>query len=389
MSDATLRSVPPKQQTVFESKEKFYRIPALLFERESETILAFAEQRTAVHDHNSEMLVVKRGKVKEDTPNAKTIEWSELQPIEEARLPGYRTMNPCPLYDKNSQFLFLFFICVEGTVTEQWQIRNSKNKARLCYVTSTDLGQTWNKLTDLTDGLAEIKNWATFAVGPGHGLQTEQGRLIVPLYAYASGMNASCHLSQCHAPYAFSLYSDDSGESWKFGQMLQEKSIECIMAECFDEEGSSFIYCNARTEGGYREEHVSANGAHEFCKLSGAQKLVETGFGCQGSLVSFPAQNDDTKCDPSQNPNKWLLYTHPSDQSRRLNLGVYLNETPSDPGTWSKPWVINNGPSGYSDLAYIGDGWFACLMESGKVNETEQITSVVFSYNEVKQGIKE
>uniref|UniRef100_A0A3B5A6I9 exo-alpha-sialidase n=1 Tax=Stegastes partitus TaxID=144197 RepID=A0A3B5A6I9_9TELE len=379
----------PQQQTVFKSNGCVYRIPALFCDRESETLLAFAEQRTTEDDSSSKMLVMKRGTLKEETSNVKTVEWSEFQLIEEARIEGHRPMNPCPLYDKTSRTLFLFFICVEGTVSEQWQIKHFDNKARLCYITSADLGQTWSKLTDLTDSLAEIKNWATFAVGPGHGLQTEQGRLIVPLYAYASasGMNSCCRLSQIIAPYALSLYSDDSGKKWQFGQMLQAKSIECEMAEFFDNENKSIIYCNARTEGGFREEHVSENHGQDFCKLSGAQKLVETGFGCQGSLVSFPAQNEEANCDPGQNSNKWLLYTHPSHQSRRVSLGVYLNKSPCDPNAWSEPWIITSGPSGYSDLAYIGDGWFACLMESGEKKETEQIASVVFSYNDVKQVI--
>uniref|UniRef100_A0A3P8U5X8 exo-alpha-sialidase n=1 Tax=Amphiprion percula TaxID=161767 RepID=A0A3P8U5X8_AMPPE len=389
MGNVTSRNVQPQQQSVFKSDGWVYRIPALFYERESKTLLAFAEQRTTVDDSQSKMLVMKRGKLKEETPTVKTIEWSELQPVEEAQIDGYRPMNPCPLYDKTSKTLFLFFICVEGTVSEQWQIKHSTNKARLCYITSIDLGKTWSKLTDLTDKLPEIKTWATFAVGPGHGLQTEQGRLIVPLYAYTSDMNSCCRLSKSIAPFALSLYSDDSGKNWQFGQMFQAKSIECEMAEFFDESGNSIIYCNARTEGGFREEHVSESNGHEFCKLSGAQKLVETGFGCQGSLVSFPAQNEDVKNDQSQKANKWLLFTHPSHQCRRVSLGVYLNKTPRDPKSWSEPWIINSGPSGYSDLVYIGEGWFACLVESGKEKETEQIASVVFSYNELKQVIGE
>ncbi|XP_051801880.1 sialidase-3-like isoform X1 [Acanthochromis polyacanthus] len=335
------------------------------------------------------MLVMKRGELKEETPNVKTIEWSELREVKEAKIDGYRPMNPCPLYDKTSKTLFLFFICVEGTVSEQRQINCYTNKARLCYITSKDLGQTWTELTDLTDKLPEIKTWATFAVGPGHGLQTEQGRLIVPIHAYTSGMNSCCRLSKSCAPFALSLYSDDSGKNWQFGQMFQEKSIECQMAEFFDESGNSIIYCNARTEGGFREEHVSESNGHEFCKLSGVQKLMETGFGCQGSLVSFPSQNEDVANDESQKKNKWLLFTHPSHQCRRVSLGVYLNKTPRDPNSWSKPWIISSGPSGYSDLAYIGEGWFACLLESGEKKETEQIASVVFSYNELKQVIGE
>uniref|UniRef100_A0A8C4EDD9 exo-alpha-sialidase n=1 Tax=Dicentrarchus labrax TaxID=13489 RepID=A0A8C4EDD9_DICLA len=373
--DKPLRDSKPQKETLFESW--VYRIPALLFERESKTLLAFAEQRRSEDDSNAKNLVVKKGKLKKDKiSDVRTIEWSDFKPLNKARFEGHRSMNPCPVYDKTQKTLFLFFICVEGTVSEGWQRKHYTNKAHLCYITSKDLGETWSRLTDLTDQLGEIKTWATFAVGPGHGLQTESGRLIVPTYAYTSSCSSclSCDKCKCNAPYALPLYSDDSGQTWKFGKMLQKESIECEMAEFFDDKDKSFIYCNARTRGGHREEAVSESTGKDFSILSSAEKLVETGSGCQGSVVSFPAQNEGAGDDPSQNKNKWLLFTHPSDKSKRTKLGVYLNKSPGDPNAWSKPWIINEGPSGYSDLAYIGDGWFVCLMECGEKKETESVS---------------
>ena len=113
-------------------------------------------------------------------------------------------------------------------------------------------------------------------------------------------------------------------------------------------------------------------------------KLVDTDSGCQGSVVSFP---DQSEVQPVH--NKWLLYSHPTDKYKRVNLGVYLNKSPKHPEKWSKPSIINYGPSSYSDLAYIDDGWFVCLMECGEKTETEQIACRVFSYNDVEQAIAE
>lgn len=187
-------------------------------------------------------------------------------------------------------------------------------------------------MTDLTDTLDEIKSWATFAVGLGHGLQTEGGRLIVPAYAYASCYSSS--QSNDFAPYALSLYSDDSDENWHFGKMLETKSLKCQMAEFFDESGKSFIYCNARNKGGYRVEAVSDNYGHDFNLLKPATKVKEKGSGCQVSVVYFPAQSEGADDDPVQDLNpKWLLFTHPSDYSR-VNL-VYLKKSPQDPNAWT------------------------------------------------------
>ncbi|XP_018557780.1 sialidase-2-like [Lates calcarifer] len=380
-------------KTVDVFKSVVYRIPALFYDRNSETLLAFAEQRETADDASTKNLVMSRGTLKDESSGAKTIEWSEFKIVEKAKLLNCRPMNPCPVFEKNTNTLFLFFICVEDGVTEQWQIKNCTNKARLCYITSTDLGQTWSEegVTELTDKLDEIKNWKTFAVGPGHGLQMKKGRLIVPVHAYACVCapcsSCCCYITcmcscTCSAPNALALYSDDRGSTWKLGKMFQSQSGECQMAEIFDGDKSS-IYCNARSRGCCRVEAVSENGGADFHTLSNTTKLVETDSGCQGSVVSFPAQGEgaDAEGDP-----KWLLYTHPCDPCKRFNLGVYVNKSPKDPSKWSKPWIINSGPSGYSDLAYIGNGWFACLMECGVKKETEQIASVVFSYDDIKQS---
>lgn len=381
-----------EQKTVFKSREKeVYRIPALFYDRDNKILMAFAEKRRTSDDTSTVALVMATGTVDKDETTTK---WSEVKPVSEAHLDGYRPMNPCPVYEKTSKTLFLFFICVKGTRSEQWQRCWGCNKARLCYITTNNAGQSWSRVTDLTDTLAEIKQWATFAVGPGHGLQTRSGRMIVPVYAYASCSHSCCCIGcSCSVSSALSLYSDNKGSTWQFGKMLENVSLECEMAEFFDDTDNSNIYCNARTEGGYREEAVSTNNGEDFSKLSSPKKLVETGKGCQGSVVSFPAQTEavNTEGNQNQSPNKWLLFIHPSSESKRIDLGVYLNRSPGEQNVnaWSGPWIINRGPSGYSDVAYIDDGWFACLMESGKHRETEQIASKVFSYNEVKQGIGE
>ncbi|CAJ1053520.1 sialidase-3-like [Xyrichtys novacula] len=380
------------ESTVFISKEDdVYRIPALFYDSDRKILLAFAEKRKTSNDASAVALVMKTGTLIEDkTTQTVTTKWSELKLVKEAHLDGHRPMNPCPLYDKNSKTLFLFFICIEGTVSELFQICCNQNKARLCYITSKDGAQSWSEVTDLTDRLDEIKSWATFAVGPGHGIQTEGNRLIVPVYGYASCSPSCCCFIKfyCCTPYALYLYSDDEGKTWKFSSRIQKVSLECEMAEVTDDSGFKSIYCNARSKGGHRVEAVDKNDGTGFVTLPTTDKLVETGGGCQGSVVSFPAQSEAARADSdqSQNPNRWLLFTHPSSKTKRTDLAVYLNKTPSDPNAWSEPWIINRGPSAYSDLAYIGDGWFACLMERGQQSEIEQIACKVFSYSDAEQG---
>uniref|UniRef100_A0A3Q2WGR8 exo-alpha-sialidase n=1 Tax=Haplochromis burtoni TaxID=8153 RepID=A0A3Q2WGR8_HAPBU len=234
-----------QKQTLFTSNEtagNVYRIPALLYERESKTLFAFAEQRKTSDNASGEKLVIRTGKIKEGS-SKKT--WSELKEVE-----------------KVNNKLFLFFICVEDAITEMYQKENCDNRTRLCFITSEDLGETWSDVTDLTDKLNEIKNWSTFAVGPGHGIPAESGRLIIPVYAYTSFCCKPCFLPNSKS-YALSLYSGSHGKNWKFGELFNTVSVECEIVEI----SKDHIYCNARNVGGYRVEAVSDHNGVKFNNL--------------------------------------------------------------------------------------------------------------------------
>ncbi|KAI4886832.1 hypothetical protein NFI96_018398 [Prochilodus magdalenae] len=354
-----------------------YRIPALIYISDCQTYFAFAEKRKTHDDSDADVLVLRRGKRQDGK-----VEWLPPELLAEACLEGYRTMNPCPVYKSNT--LFLFFICVLGNTPEYEQIQTGKNKARLCHISSTDYGQTWSKLTDLTESVIgeEYSNWATFGVGPGHGIQMKSGRLIVPTYVYYIEKGSPT------TSYALAIYSDDDGKTWKKGKLMNAESNECQMAELIDQEGKSQLYCNARTERGHRVESWSekhSEMAFERCQKS--QELVETGSGCQGSVLSFPALENakEESSSLTSHTNTWLLHSHPSDKKSRKDLGVYLNKNPWDASGWSKPLIIHNGPSGYSDLTSCEDRkTFACLIECGKKVEFEGISFVEFSYDATK-----
>lgn len=290
-------------------------------------------------------------------------------------------MNPCPVYERESKTLFLFFICVWGKTTEHHQICTGKNKARLCYVTSKDSGQNWSSTIDLTKSVIgdEIGNWATFAVGPGHGIQMKSGRLIIPAYVYY--IHCPCFpfcFPLCVASHAFAFYSDDCGTTWYYGERISTESCECEMAE-IDQESTSELYCNARSTKGHRVEALSKSSGEAFDRPHIAWKLKEPWYGCQGSVVSFNApEEQDNFLIP--NTKTWLLYSHPADRRKRKDLGVYLNKSPFSVSGWSKPWIIHHGPSGYSDLSPCEKpDCFACLMECGKKSELEEIAFVEFS----------
>ncbi|XP_043548755.1 sialidase-3-like isoform X1 [Chiloscyllium plagiosum] len=392
----------PSRITLFKrEKDTVYRIPSLLYLKEHNIFLAFAEERTSFHDVDAKRLVMRRGSFIRGT-----VKWKDMIPLKMAMLPGYRTMNPCPVYERKFGVIYLFFTCIKDGVTEQQQIWWGKNVARLCYVLSRDAGASWTQLTDLTDTVLDSRlcQWATFAVGPGHGVQTQQGRLIIPAYAYI--ISRRCCLIPPKfftRPHSFYFYSDDSGDNWKLAEPITEcPAVECELAEITITDSYHLLYCNARTQRRHRMEALSLDPDHfEIVRL--AQGLPESKDGCQGSVVSFHHSNPVTVSSSKSKPGQtgtvvemsWLLYTHPTGEPccfyhkrNRTNLGVYINLMPLKPKQWYGPWIIQAGPSGYSDLVYLdGMGIFACLYECGISKSWEQIAFCLFTIDEVMENI--
>uniref|UniRef100_A0A8D0HGJ6 exo-alpha-sialidase n=1 Tax=Sphenodon punctatus TaxID=8508 RepID=A0A8D0HGJ6_SPHPU len=368
-----------------------YRIPALLYLPKETTFLAFAEKRSSAKDTDAEYLVLRRGR-----KDGASVQWEPLEALSSATLPGHRTMNPCPVYEAETGTIFLFFICVERHVTEGHQILTGRNAARLCYVSTGDAGRTWSPLVDLTEQVIgeDVRNWATFAVGPGHGVQLSSGRLVIPAYTYYIHMHCCGQpVPCCTKPHALTFYSDDRGRSWCKGHLLKaRRAAECEVAEVTRQDGRKVLYCSARTPDKCRVEALSTDGGDRFQESSLCRELCEPPHGCQGSVVSFTPAPGQPEPDWKDGPKSWLIYSHPTSRHKRVNLGIYLNPSPLEQACWTAPWVLYKGPSGYSDLAVCAGGTprlFGCLFECGVACECEEIAFRLFSYAELLRGIQD
>ncbi|XP_031421456.1 sialidase-3-like [Clupea harengus] len=347
-----------RETLVFADEKQHFRIPALLYVKEWQTFLAFAEKRTSPKDEDANNLVMSKGTRQPDG----SLQWSPTEDVKEAAKDGYRTMNPCPVFERNSKTLFLFFICIEGKTPEN-QLK--PGQTRLCYVTSTDHGVTWSDLTDLTSTV-NFTNYQTFAVGPGHGIQLSSGTLLVPAYVkVGSGKSVK--------PHAVVLRSEDQ-HTWKAGQPITMESGECQLAEVSDGKGGRQVYLNARSTGAPkpRVEALSDDGGASFTLFTPLnRKLEETPTGCQGSVLGRSSETG-------------LLFSHPTrgEGPDRLDLGVYLRKSLQDTDPWGEPHIIHPGPSGYSDLTCCEEeGHFGCLMECGH----EKRLHIVFKEFDVKE----
>ncbi|PWA26644.1 hypothetical protein CCH79_00001240, partial [Gambusia affinis] len=237
--------------------------------------------------------------------------WSKPKELMRKCTCGYRPMNPCVVYEKHTETLFLFFIYVNET--ESWQLQHHQNKARLCYMTKKKNEEKWSEFTEVTNLVPVFKNWSTFAIGPGHGIQTKAGRMIVPAYAYTGPEN------ERPIPHAFCFYSDDYGRTWKCEEMLSETSTECQMTEIVDSSRrDSLIYCNARTYGGHRvQAKIDKSG---FRTLTTVTPLTELNKGCHGTAMG----KNNSKTD-KQRINKHTIFKSKGGEVFRIPA-IYYDE---------------------------------------------------------------
>uniref|UniRef100_A0A8C2NNK7 exo-alpha-sialidase n=1 Tax=Capra hircus TaxID=9925 RepID=A0A8C2NNK7_CAPHI len=402
--------------TLFQQEDKrgvTYRIPALIYVPPAHTFLAFAEKRSSSKDEDALHLVLRRG-----LRTGQSVQWEPLKSLMEATLPGHRTMNPCPVWERKSGYVYLFFICVRGHVTERQQIMSGRNAARLCFICSQDAGYSWSDVRDLTEEVIgpEVTHWATFAVGPGHGIQLQSGRLIIPAYAYYIPFWFFCfRLPYKARAHSLMIYSDDLGATWHHGRLIKPMvTVECEVAEVIGKAGHPVLYCSARTPNRCRAEALSTDHGECFQKPVLSHQLCEPPHGCQGSVVSFrpleipggcqdlagkdaPAIQQSSLLCSSVRPEpeagtlseSWLLYSHPTNKKRRVDLGIYLNQSPLEAACWSRPWILHCGPCGYSDLAALeNEGLFGCLFECGTKQECEQIAFRLFTDREILSHVQ-
>ncbi|XP_076838126.1 sialidase-4 isoform X2 [Brachyhypopomus gauderio] len=396
----------PARSVLFRKKSGglTYRIPALDFLPRRSVFLAFCEERLSPADADAHLLVLRKGIFYRNY-----VEWEDMRVLNTARLPGHRSMNPCPVYDDFTGTLFLFFIAVLGHTTESYQLVTGKNVTRLCCVSSSDSGETWSSVTDLTQQVIgdTIREWATFALGPGHGIQLKSGRLLVPAYSYHIDCR-NCFGKLCKTtPHSFCFHSDTHGRAWRLGRPVPgPECVECQVVWVEEEQGTGVLYCNARSTLGYRVQALSFDRGGTFRGGQLVPMLAETGRGCHGSMVGFPSplplpQNpaphlrwDAAKAD-TLTPT-WVVYGHPTWPGDRRSLGIHLSARPRDPDSWTKPWVIYEGPSAYSDLAYVEvqtagappTAAFACLFENGTRTAYEEISFCVFTLHEVINNVQ-
>jgi sialidase-1 len=314
-----------------------YRIPALVVSPKG-ILLAFCEGRKNGRGDSGDIDLVLRRSL----DHGKT--WQALQVIWDD---GPNTCgNPCPVVDRTTGTVWLLLTHNLGADTEAQLVAGKGKGTRTVWVSrSTDDGASWSKPVDITRAVKRAE-WTWYATGPGTGIQTGSGRLVIP----CDNQVAGTRVRQAHV-----IYSDDHGATWTRGGVVGPDCNECQVLELRD----GRLLLNIRS---YRGDHRrliarSADGGLTWSEPAPDPALVDPV--CQASLVRYPGAASR------------ILFSNPaSTQRKRLTLRLSADEAQ----TWPLARTLHAGPSAYSCLAVLPDASIGCLYECGVRHPYETIT---------------
>jgi hypothetical protein len=306
---------PDSLVDLFESKKggTHYRIPALITTKTG-TLLAFCEaRRSSLDDAGDIDLVVRRSTDGGESWSPDKIVWDAASDT---------CGNPCPVVDQTTGRIWLPMTWNRGSDHEGAILAGKSKNPRHVYMTySDDDGQTWATPTNLSKTAAR-HGWRWYATGPGNAIQLTRGehagRLVIPA-------NHSDHaqLSQSdqekyedipeHYYRSHVFYSDDHGETWKVGGVLDRATNESTIVELPD--GS--ILNNMRSYEGIdrRTVSVSRDGGDSWEPVRPHFELVEPV--CQGNMLrySFPSAKSKSR----------ILFSNPASPQNRERLTVRVS----------------------------------------------------------------
>jgi sialidase-1 len=352
------RSTEPRSTEVFVAGAggyHTYRIPSLLVTPKG-TLLAFAEARRAgAADAGDIDLVLTRSR-----DNGAT--WSAMHVIADD---GANTVgNPCPVVDRKTGVIWLLTTHNLGTDREKDIIAGTSQASRTVWVmTSPDDGVNWSTPVDIT---SQVKrpDWTWYATGPGVGIQTRSGRLVIP----ANHVDAATGLHRSHL-----FYSDDDGASWTIGASAEAGTNESQVVELSD----GRLLLNMRNHPpkpeNYRLVAISPDGGRSLAPATMDRTLIEPP--AQASLTRFAradrADTSSRRHNSGASGRDGLLFVNPASTRReRLTLRVSYD----DGTTWPVARVLHDGPAAYSSVAVLPDLSIGVLYERGEHSPYERIT---------------
>lgn len=248
--------------------------------------------------------------------------------------------------------------------------------ARCFYMRSGDDGLTFSESVEITSTFDRFRpeyDWKVIATGPGHGIQLRNGRLIVPVWL-STGTGGHAHRPSCVSV----IYSDDQGKTWQRGEIVAnhpdplKNPSETVAVQLSD----GRVLLNMRNESDEHRRAVSYSddGATGWTIPKFQDDLFEPI--CMGSMIAI-----------SQSPERQiLLFANPDNGYEQHKQGgirdrrnLTIKRSDDDGQSWPIQKLLEDGISGYSDLAVGTDGTIYCFYERGRSENHYAIESLMLA----------
>lgn len=327
-----------------------FRIPAIV-QTKKKTLLAFAEGRKRnCRDEGDIDLVLRRS-----TDNGKT--WSDLITVWDDA--DNTCGNPSPIVDVETGRIHLLMTWNLGE--DNIGVINagtSKDTRRVFYAYSDDDGLTWGEPKEITSSVKD-PSWGWYATGPCHGIilakEPYNGRIVVPCDYIEVGPGRK--------EYSHVIYSDDKGVTWKIGGRSVGGN-ESTVTELSD----GRLILNMRNSSPYRTVAFSSDGGETWTTNKPDYALSDPT--CQASILHAMINNEHS------------LFFSNAASSSRINMTIKKS---SDNGTtWPYSYVVNSGPSAYSDIVMVSENEIGILYERGTNNPYEKISFEKINVQKIK-----
>ena len=361
----------PVKTDLFEAGKEgdaLYRIPGIVGTKQG-TVLAYCEARRSDRGDWGPIDVLMRRSIdggRTWLPRQKIVHVEGNLPINPVAAaqnldkPGENTVNnPVAIVDHETGAVH-FLYCLEYM--------------RCFYMRSDDDGATWTEPVEMTATFEAFRSdydWKVLATGPAHGIQLtrgkHRGRLVVPVWL-SLGTGGHSHRPSVTA----TIYSDDHGKTWQRGQIAVPDTPEFVYPNetVVVQLADGRVMLNARSESKRHRRIIttSSDGATNWSAPRFDEALLEPI--CMAGLVRVR--------EPQETQSGLIAFSNPHNLARqdgkdtpgtsrnRVNVSIKLSDDEGQ--TWSASRTLEEGFSGYSDMAALPDGTILCFYERGSTD---------------------
>ena len=330
-----------------------FRIPALAVAPNGDLLAAF-DKRPVHGDSPAPNSIWQR----RSRDGGKT--WEEPTVVRaglESDVPGEKLGYSDPSYVVDVETGTIFLFCVFSKDVGVWdsEYGDDDEDRRIMSANlsvSHDSGETWEHRS-LTEVVKPADCRAMFA-SSGAGIQlrhgTHKGRLIQQYAGWSRGESGGEDVS------AYSVYSDDHGETWTMGTPVGTEMDENKVAELSD--GTVMLNSREHVRTGHRWVALSLDGGETYEDLHRDPSLVDPGNNAQLSRAYPDDPEGSAKAEV-------LLFSHADHVPNSRENGTVEIST-DDGASWSRKRVFAPGACSYSVIIPVGRDEFLLAYEGAQ-----------------------